>query len=100
MNFQGQPDFAHDAPLRAGVLLTNLGTPDAPERKAVRRYLAEFLSDPRVVERPRWLWLPVLYGIILSLRPQKSARAYAKIWSDQGSPLLVISQRIADIATR
>lgn len=95
MDYQGQPDFTHDAPLRAGVLLTNLGTPDAPERKAVRRYLAEFLSDPRVVERPRWLWLPVLYGIILNLRPQKSAEAYAKIWSDEGSPLLVISRRLA-----
>jgi ferrochelatase len=95
MDFQGQPDFAHDAPLRAGVLLTNLGTPDAPERKAVRRYLAEFLSDPRVVERPRWLWLPVLYGIILNLRPQKSAAAYAKVWSEEGAPLLVISRRIA-----
>ncbi len=94
MEYQGQPEFAHDAPLRAGVLITNLGTPDAPETKAVRRYLAEFLSDPRVVERPRWLWLPVLYGIILNLRPRRSAEAYAKIWSDEGSPLLAISRRL------
>ncbi len=94
MEYEGQTMFAHDAPLRAGVLLTNLGTPDAPETKAVRRYLAEFLSDPRVVERPRWLWLPVLYGIILNLRPRKSAEAYAKIWSDEGSPLLAISRRL------
>ncbi len=94
MKYEGQIDFAHDAPLRAGVLITNLGTPDAPETKAVRRYLAEFLSDPRVVERPRWLWLPVLYGIILNLRPRKSAEAYAKIWSDEGSPLLAISRRL------
>jgi ferrochelatase len=96
MEYQGQPDFAHDAPLRAGVLLTNLGTPDAPERKAVRRYLAEFLSDPRVVERPRWLWLPVLYGIILNIRPRQSAEAYAKVWSKEGSPLLVISRRLTE----
>ncbi len=96
MEYQGQPEFRHDAPSRAGVLITNLGTPDAPETKAVRRYLAEFLSDPRVVERPRWLWLPVLYGIILNLRPRKSAEAYAKIWSDEGSPLLAISRRLTD----
>lgn len=95
MEYQGQPHFAHDAPRSAGVLLTNLGTPDAPEKGAVRRYLAEFLSDPRVVERPRWLWLPVLYGIILNLRPRKSAEAYAKIWSEEGSPLLAISRRLA-----
>jgi len=95
MKYESQTGFAHDAPLSAGVLLTNLGTPDAPERKAVRRYLAEFLSDPRVVERPRWLWLPVLYGIILNLRPRRSAEAYAKIWSEEGSPLLAISRRLA-----
>ncbi len=94
MEYQGQPEFAHDAPQRAGVLLTNLGTPDAPETGAVRRYLAEFLSDPRVVERPRWLWLPVLYGIILNLRPRKSAEAYRKVWTDEGSPLLAISRRL------
>ena len=96
MEYQGQPDFSHDAPFRAGVLLTNLGTPDAPEKKAVRRYLAEFLSDPRVVERPRWLWLPVLHGIILNLRPRRSAEAYAKIWTEEGSPLLAISRRLSN----
>lgn len=80
-----------DAPL--GVLLTNLGTPDAPDPRAVRRYLAEFLSDPRVVEAPRWLWLPLLYGVILTVRPRRSAAAYAKIWWDSGSPLLVIARR-------
>lgn len=76
-----------------GVLLTNLGTPEAPTPRAVRRYLAEFLSDPRVVEAPRWLWLPALYGIILTIRPRRSAAAYAKIWWDEGSPLLVIARR-------
>ncbi|MES1943231.1 ferrochelatase [Salinisphaera sp. PC39] len=80
-----------DAPL--GVLLTNLGTPESPEPGDVRRYLAEFLGDPRVVEAPRWLWLPLLYGVILTTRPKKSAEAYAKIWWDSGSPLLVIARR-------
>jgi ferrochelatase len=78
-----------------GVLLTNLGTPDAPTPRAVRRYLAEFLGDPRVVEAPRWLWLPILYGIVLAVRPRRSAAAYAKIWWDEGSPLLVIGRRQA-----
>ncbi|MDN5937468.1 MAG: ferrochelatase [Salinisphaera sp.] len=80
---------------RIGVLLVNLGTPDAPTTAAVRRYLAEFLSDPRVVEQPRWLWIPVLYGVILALRPRRSAAAYAKIWWQEGSPLLVIARRQA-----
>jgi ferrochelatase len=78
-----------------GVLLVNLGTPAAPERAAVRRYLAEFLSDPRVVEIPRPLWLPILYGAILPTRPAKSAEAYKQVWTDEGSPLLAISLRQA-----
>lgn len=76
-----------------GVLLINLGTPDAPTPGAVRRYLVEFLSDPRVVEWPRWLWWPVLHGVILRIRPRRSARLYRKIWTDEGSPLLQISRR-------
>lgn len=87
-----------DAPERPepiGILLTNLGTPDTPEPAAVRRYLAEFLGDPRVVEAPRWFWLPVLYGVVLNLRPRKSAAAYQKIWWDEGSPILVIARRQA-----
>ena len=75
------------APRRIGVLLTNLGTPDGPDTKSVRRYLAEFLSDRRVVEIPWILWQPVLRGIILNTRPQKSAEAYAQVWSADGSPL-------------
>lgn len=75
-----------------GVLLTNLGTPDAPTAAALRPYLAEFLSDRRVVDRPRWLWLPILHGVILRLRPQRSARAYQKVWTAEGSPLLVHSK--------
>ena len=79
-------------PARIGVLLVNLGTPDAPTPKAVRRYLAEFLSDPRVVEIPRLLWQPILRGIILNVRPRKSAHAYQQVWTDQGSPLAVITR--------
>lgn len=78
-----------------GILLTNLGTPEAPTAAAVRRYLAEFLSDPRVVEIPRALWWPILHGIILRVRPRRSAHAYASIWTPEGSPLLAIAQRQA-----
>jgi len=74
---------------RIGVLLINLGTPDAPDAPSVRRYLAEFLSDPRVVEIPQWLWQPILRGPILIARPRKSAHAYAQIWTKDGSPLAV-----------
>jgi protoporphyrin/coproporphyrin ferrochelatase len=87
------PPFAHDRQTRIGVLLINLGTPDAPTKAAVRRYLAEFLSDPRVVEIPRALWLPILHGLILNSRPAKSAQKYATIWTKEGSPLLVHSLR-------
>jgi ferrochelatase len=93
--FRGRRDFTHDSGATVGVLLINLGTPDAPTTSAVRRYLAEFLSDPRVVEQPRWFWLPILHGVILQLRPRRSAAAYRTVWTDEGSPLLVISKRIA-----
>ncbi len=75
-----------------GILLINLGTPDAPTTSAVRRYLAEFLSDPRVVEMPRLLWMLILHGIILRARPARSAAAYREVWTEQGSPLLDISR--------
>src|SRR3546814_3518207 len=75
-----------------GVLLVNLGTPDAPEPGAVRRYLAQFLSDRRVVEIPPLVWQPILRGIVLSTRPRKSAHAYRQIWTDRGSPLAAITQ--------
>ena len=102
--FRALTDNAHDtvknAP-RVGVLVTNLGTPDAPTAPALRRYLAEFLSDPRIVEIPRLLWKLILHGIILRIRPRKSAALYAGIWTDEGSPLLVISrQQTAAIAER
>ncbi|MFM6854519.1 MAG: ferrochelatase [Sphingopyxis sp.] len=77
---------------RVGVLLTNLGTPDAPEAGAVRRYLKQFLSDRRVVELSPWLWQPILRGVILNVRPRKSAAAYKEVWTDRGSPLAVITQ--------
>ncbi len=78
---------------KTGVLLVNLGTPDAPTASAVRRYLAEFLWDPRVVEAPRWLWWLALHGVILRIRPGKVAKAYQSVWSEAGSPLLVYSQQ-------
>ena len=90
--FRPEPSFTHDRPARLGVLLINLGTPEAPTAAAVRRYLGEFLADPRVVEIPRALWRPILHGVILRVRPARSARRYATIWTD-GSPLLVHSQR-------
>jgi protoporphyrin/coproporphyrin ferrochelatase len=78
---------------KIGVLLINLGTPDAPEAGAVRRYLAEFLSDPRVIEIPMMAWKPILHGIVLRTRPRRSARAYSQIWTNEGSPLRAIAQR-------
>ncbi len=87
--YLGTPDFTHGRATPLGVLVCNLGTPAAPTTAAVRRYLAEFLSDPRVVELPRWQWLPLLHGIILNVRPRRSAHAYRQIWTAAGSPLLV-----------
>ena len=78
------------------VLLANLGTPEAPRRAAVSRFLREFLSDPRVVDLPRYLWLPLLYLVIIPLRAGRSAAAYRKIWWPEGSPLLVLTQRLGD----
>ncbi|MFL6733371.1 MAG: ferrochelatase, partial [Sphingomicrobium sp.] len=77
---------------KVGVLLINLGTPDAAEARAVRRYLAEFLSDPRVVEIPKWIWQPILRGVILRTRPKKSAHAYKLVWTNEGSPLAAITR--------
>ena len=77
---------------RVGVLLVNLGTPEAPDTASVRRYLGEFLSDKRVVEIPDLLWQPILRGVILNTRPRKSAAAYRKVWTEEGSPLAVITE--------
>jgi ferrochelatase len=94
----------YSAPLvqssRSAVLLVNLGTPAAPTAEAVRAYLAEFLSDPRVVELPRLLWLPILYGIVLRIRPAKSAEKYRLVWTNEGSPLAVHTVRQAKLLSK
>ncbi|MBM5810783.1 MAG: ferrochelatase [Gammaproteobacteria bacterium] len=90
------PPFTHGAPARIGVLVANLGTPDAPTPAAVRRYLAEFLGDPRVVELPRALWWPLLHGWILQIRPRRTAHAYRQIWTADGSPLLAGTRALAE----
>ncbi|OKY26063.1 ferrochelatase [Thalassotalea sp. PP2-459] len=92
----GQDKSVHKRTAKVGVLLTNLGTPDAPEPVALKRYLREFLSDPRVVEIPKLVWWIILHGIILRVRPKKSAKLYQSIWTDEGSPLLVFMRRIRD----
>lgn len=98
MRFSAEPphrhgQFDHGVAARVGVLLVNLGTPDAPDKAAVRRYLKQFLSDPRVIEIPKLVWWPILNGIILNTRPKDSAARYASIWTDEGSPLAVWTQR-------
>ena len=93
-HYQNTEHFDHKEPARTGVLLVNLGTPDAPTPAAVRRYLAEFLADPRVVETPRWLWWLALHGIILRIRPPRVARAYQSVWTTEGSPLLAINTKL------
>lgn len=90
--FYPEPPYRHNQAQRTAVLLCNLGTPDAPTASAVRRYLAEFLGDHRVVEIPQWIWKIILHGIILRVRPAKSAAKYASIWTERGSPLLVWTQ--------
>ena len=90
------PDHPEIPAPKIGVLLINLGTPDAPEPQDVRRYLKQFLSDRRVVEIPPLVWQPILRGIILNTRPKKSARAYAQVWTEEGSPLAAITRRQAE----
>lgn len=94
--FLPEPPHRHDQPARTGVLLINLGTPKSPTAQAVRPYLREFLSDQRVVELPRWLWMPILHGVILNTRPARSAEKYASIWLPEGSPLKHYTQRMAE----
>ena len=78
------------------IVLVNTGSPEAPTEEALRVYLKEFLSDPRIIEMPRWLWLPILNLFILPSRPKKSAERYAKIWTETGSPLLNITRQTVD----
>lgn len=89
MKYKGRSNFVHGERGKVGVLLLNLGTPDAPTTSALRRYLGEFLADPRVVEVPRILWRIILHGVILRIRPPRSAKAYQTIWTEEGSPLLL-----------
>lgn len=95
MTYQTEPRFTHGTPEKTGILLVNLGTPDAPDAPSVRRYLKEFLSDPRVVEIPKAVWWLILNGIILNTRPKKSAAKYASIWLKEGSPLRVYTEKQA-----
>jgi protoporphyrin/coproporphyrin ferrochelatase len=94
--YQGIDKSVHERSLKTGVLLTNLGTPEAPTAGALRTYLRQFLSDPRVVEIPRLVWMIILHGIILRVRPAKSAELYKSIWTDKGSPLMAISLEQAE----
>jgi ferrochelatase len=95
--FSPEPPFTHGQPAGTAVLYCNLGTPDEPTPKAVRRYLAEFLSDHRVVEIPRLIWWLILHGIILRVRPAKSAAKYASIWTPEGSPLRIWTEKQAKL---
>jgi ferrochelatase len=97
MSYLAERPFQHGSASSAGILLVNLGTPDAPTAPALRRYLKEFLSDPRVVEIPRAVWWLILNGIILNTRPRKSAAKYASIWMAEGSPLKVHTERQAKL---
>lgn len=99
MRYINTKDYDHQQSDKIGILLTNLGTPDAPTPKALRRYLKQFLSDPRVVEVPRLLWWLILNGVILRIRPRRSAKAYATVFTEQGSPLLFNTQAQSDAIT-
>lgn len=91
-----EPPFKHGIPQKTAVLLVNLGTPDNPDAASLRRYLKQFLADPRVVEIPRLVWWLVLNGIILRIRPKKSAAKYQTVWTEHGSPLLSIGREQAE----
>lgn len=97
MKYLGRPEYQHGTGEKLGVLVVNLGTPDAPDTPSVRRYLRQFLSDPRIIELPRLLWMIILHGVILRVRPAKSAEAYREVWDEQtGSPLMKFSLAQAD----
>ena len=96
MKYKANENYSHGDKKKIGVLIVNLGTPDEPTTSAVRKYLAEFLSDPRIVEIPRVIWWLILNLIVLNLRPQKSKDLYKKVWTKEGSPLLVISNNIVN----
>lgn len=93
MKFKGTKDYSHRQQDRLGVLITNLGTPQSPTAAALKPYLKQFLSDPRVVEVPRFIWWFVLNGVILNIRPKRSAKAYSSVWTEDGSPLMAITKQ-------
>lgn len=95
--YLNEPSYQHGTPARTGILLVNLGTPDAPTGKALRPYLKQFLSDRRVVEIPRAIWWLILNSVILNIRPRKSAEKYAQIWTEEGSPLLAHTRKQAKL---
>ncbi len=97
MPFRPEPTIPHGQPARTAIVYCNLGTPDEPSAPALRRYLAEFLGDPRVVEIPKLVWWPILHGIILRTRPKKSAAKYASVWQPEGSPLKVWTEKQATL---
>ncbi|HEY5995077.1 MAG TPA: ferrochelatase, partial [Gallionellaceae bacterium] len=96
MAYLTEPQYTHGTPEKTAVLLINLGTPDAPTPSAVRRYLKEFLSDPRVIEIPKFVWWLILNGIILNTRPKQSAAKYRSIWLPEGSPHRVYTERLTN----
>ena len=101
MKYLGQSDYQHATMPRIGVLLTNLGTPEAPTAKALKPYLKQFLWDPRVVEVPRPIWWLILNGIILNTRPKRSAEAYSAVWNERGSPLLAhLEDQVAGVSAQ
>jgi ferrochelatase len=97
MAFAKEPSYTHGQPAKTGILLCNLGTPEAPTAPALRRYLGQFLADPRVVEIPKVIWWFILHGIILRIRPGKSAAKYATIWTPEGSPLKAWTEKQAQL---
>ncbi|REJ69958.1 MAG: ferrochelatase, partial [Proteobacteria bacterium] len=101
MRFIGASNYDHGTQPKIGILLTNLGTPEAPTAKALRPYLKQFLWDPRVVEVPRLLWWMILHAFILTTRPKKSAEAYSEVWTDRGSPLLYhLEDQVSGVAAQ
>ena len=90
--YKAEPPYQHGDQAKVGILLANLGTPDAPDAKSLKRYLGQFLMDRRIVEIPRFIWCWILHCIILVVRPKKSAEKYAMVWTSEGSPLMINAQ--------
>ena len=93
MKLYTEPELSFEQQNKIGVLLVNLGTPDAPTAEAMKPFLKRFLSDARVVELPKMLWYPILYGVVLPLRPKVSAANYARVWLKEGSPIKFFTEK-------